>query len=77
MSTFYDLWISIDLRPDALARAIETLHVFDPPRDGVTELSGITTVEPFRRRGVATALTTPGLRGVRPRDRSGIFDHRE
>jgi predicted GNAT family acetyltransferase len=32
--------------------------MFDPPVGGVTELSGITTVEPFRQRGVATALTT-------------------
>jgi ribosomal protein S18 acetylase RimI-like enzyme len=31
--------------------------MIDPPVGGVTELSGVTTIEPFRRRGVATALT--------------------
>jgi ribosomal protein S18 acetylase RimI-like enzyme len=35
--------------------------MFDPPVDGVTELVGITTVMPFRRRGVATALTARAL----------------
>jgi ribosomal protein S18 acetylase RimI-like enzyme len=29
----------------------------NPPRDGLAELVGIATLEPFRRRGVATALT--------------------
>jgi predicted GNAT family acetyltransferase len=31
--------------------------MIDQPVGGVTELSGVTTIEPFRRRGVATALT--------------------
>jgi ribosomal protein S18 acetylase RimI-like enzyme len=31
--------------------------MIDPPVGGVTELSGVTTIEPFRRHGVATALT--------------------
>ncbi|HWQ12018.1 MAG TPA: GNAT family N-acetyltransferase [Roseiflexaceae bacterium] len=31
--------------------------MFNPPRGGLAELVGITTLAPFRRRGVATALT--------------------
>lgn len=31
--------------------------MFNPPRDGLCELVGIATLEPFRRRGVAAALT--------------------
>jgi GNAT superfamily N-acetyltransferase len=31
--------------------------MFNPPRDGLAELVGITTLEPLRRRGVATAIT--------------------
>jgi GNAT superfamily N-acetyltransferase len=31
--------------------------MIDPPVGRVTELSGVTTIEPFRRRGVATALS--------------------
>lgn len=30
---------------------------FNPPQDGLAELVGIATLAPFRRRGVATALT--------------------
>ena len=31
--------------------------MFNPPRDGLAELVGIATLEPFRRQGVAAALT--------------------
>jgi ribosomal protein S18 acetylase RimI-like enzyme len=31
--------------------------MFTTPRDGLTELAGITTLAPFRRRGIAAALT--------------------
>jgi GNAT superfamily N-acetyltransferase len=31
--------------------------MFNPPRDGLAELVGITTLEPLRRRGVASAVT--------------------
>jgi ribosomal protein S18 acetylase RimI-like enzyme len=31
--------------------------MFNPPREGLAELVGIATLEPFRRRGVAAALT--------------------
>ena len=31
---------------------------FTPPRDGLTELAGIGVLEPFRRRGIAGALTS-------------------
>ncbi|MEN9933906.1 MAG: hypothetical protein RLZZ387_485 [Chloroflexota bacterium] len=31
--------------------------MYNPPRDGLAELVGIATLEPLRRRGVATALT--------------------
>ena len=31
--------------------------MFNPPRDGLAELVGIATLEPLRRRGVATAVT--------------------
>jgi ribosomal protein S18 acetylase RimI-like enzyme len=43
-----------------LAKLAETpvgAGMFVEPFDGVTELSGITTLEPFRRRGVGAALT--------------------
>jgi len=31
--------------------------MFNPPRDSLAELVGIATLEPFRRRGIATAVT--------------------
>jgi ribosomal protein S18 acetylase RimI-like enzyme len=36
--------------------------MFTPPLDGLTELVGITTLEEFRRRGVAAALTACAVR---------------
>jgi GNAT superfamily N-acetyltransferase len=36
--------------------------VYTAPFDGVTEVAGLATLEPFRRRGIATALTALAVR---------------
>ncbi len=36
--------------------------VYSAPFDGVTEVAGLATLEPFRRRGIATALTALAVR---------------
>ncbi len=36
--------------------------IYTAPFDGVTEVAGLATLEPFRRRGIATALTALAVR---------------